>query len=715
MSFCMEVAKMNFFFTEPAREWEETLPIGNGSLGGMIFGSFPEKIGLNDELLWSGYEYDKNRTGAVNYLPNIQKNILKGCYVEAAQQVEESFLGNYTESYLPLGNLLINQPDQRGKISRYHRCLDLTNSKAEITYRREAGEYRREYFASYPDQSLRGLFVSPQAESMIISYESQLQSKIISRVNENYIEIHVQCPEHVNPKYISNEKDFVQGNRGEQHVYELIIEKTDGELIFANNQLIIENAQVLSFLFRRKAPREVASFLEAEKDHREDYQKLFNRVELYLGEQVPSPLNERIARVRQGQADPGLIALYFQYGRYLLISSSRPGSLPSNLQGIWSWQLRAPWSCNFTTNINLEMNYWLADTCNLQECFVPYSDFIQRLSIAGEETALTHYGVTGSVCHHNTDRWLTTNPVGNPYESQTGTGEASWAMWQMGGAWLASDLYRHYEYTADITYLRDIVYPVLRNSVLFLVNTLIKQDEIYHSCPSSSPENQFLDAAGNKCSLQLSTAMDICLINENFSFFKKTCELLTIQDDLLDRIDCIQPYLATVKIGSQGQILEWQEEFEEVEPGHRHVSHLYGTYPGEYYSTEELLEATKKSISLRLENGGGHTGWSNAWLINLFAILGDSQQAYQHIQHAILEASYSNLWSKHPPFQIDGNFGGAAGIANLFVQDRNGLVKFLPALPAELKDGYVKGLKIKGNKTVDLQWAEGKLINQIVY
>lgn len=706
---------MNFYFTEPAQEWEETLPIGNGSLGGMIFGSFPEKIGLNDELLWSGYEYDKNRGEAAKYLPDIQKNILKGRYGEAARQVEASFLGNYTESYLPLGNLMIDQPDQKGRINQYRRCLDLTNSKVAITYRREAGEYRREYFASYPDQSLRGRFVSPQAESMIISYDSQLQSQMIRHANENYIEIHVQCPEHVNPKYISNEKDFVQGIRGEKHVYELIIEKTDGKLIFANNQLIIENAQVLSFLFRRKALREVASFLEAEKAHRKDYQKLFNRVELYLGEQGSLPLNERIARVKQGQADPGLIALYFQYGRYLLISSSRPGSLPSNLQGIWSWQLRAPWSCNFTTNINLEMNYWLADTCNLQECFVPYSDFIQRLSIAGEKTALVHYGVTGSVCHHNTDRWLTTNPVGNPYESQTGTGEASWAMWQMGGAWLASDLYRHYEYTADITYLRDIVYPVLRNSVLFLVNTLIKHDETYHSCPSSSPENQFFDAAGNKCSLQLSTALDICLINENFNFFKKTCELLTVQDDLLDRIERIQPYLATVKIGSQGQVLEWQEEFEEVEPGHRHVSHLYGAYPGEYYNTDELLEATRKSISLRLANGGGHTGWSNAWLINLFAILGDAQKAYQHIQHAILEASYSNLWSKHPPFQIDGNFGGAAGIANLFVQDRNGQVKFLPALPAELKDGYVKGLKIKGNKTVDLQWADGKLISQTIY
>ncbi len=706
---------MNFFFTTPALEWEETLPIGNGSLGGMIFGSFPEKIGLNDDVLWSGYEYDKNRLGAAKYLPEIQTSILEGCYFEAAQQIEDNFFGNYTESYLPLGNLIIEQPDQKNKVNQYCRCLDLKNSKVEITYQGEKGKYRREYFASYPDQTLRGRFIAPYPETFIISYESQLQSRIINRIDENCFEIHVQCPEHVNPKYISNEKDFVQGTRGEKHIYELIIEKTDGKLKFDNNQFVIEKATELSFIFRRKSMQKISGFLEAEKHHREDYQKLFNRVELYLGEQIPLPLNERIAKVKQGQADPGLIALYFQYGRYLLISSSRPGSLPSNLQGIWSWQLRAPWSCNFTTNINLEMNYWLADTCNLQECFVPYSEFIQRLSKAGEETALAHYGVTGSVCHHNTDRWLTTNPVGKPYESQIGTGDASWAMWQMGGAWLASDLYRHYEYIDDIKYLRNVVYPVLRNSVLFLVNTLIKCDETYHSCPSSSPENMFFDADRNKCSLHLSTAMDICLINENFSFFKETCELLNISDDLIDRIESIQPYLATVKIGSKGQILEWQEEFEEVEPGHRHVSHLYGAYPGELYNTEELLVATENSISLRLENGGGHTGWSNAWLINLFAILGDAEQAYHHIQHAILEASYGNLWSKHPPFQIDGNFGGAAGIANLFVQDRNGQVKFLPALPSELQDGFVKGLKVKGNKTVELQWKNGRIIKQMIY
>lgn len=711
----MEVLKMNFFFTSPAQEWEETLPIGNGSLGGMIFGSFPEKIGLNDESLWSGYEYDKNRPEAANYLSEIQQAILEGRYLEAGQQVEESFLGNYTESYLPLGNLIITQPHQQGAIDQYRRCLDLSRSKVEITYQGTRGVYQREYFASYPDQALWGRFIAPEAESISIAYESQLHSKVVYHANESCVEIQVQCPEHVNPNYISNEWDFVQGTRGETHIYELIIEQTDGNLVFNNDRLIIENARNVSFLFRRKGAGKVPSFVEAKKRHRKDYQELFNRVEMYLGDQVQLPLNERIARVKEGQLDPGLIALYFQYGRYLLISSSRPGSLPSNLQGIWSWQLRAPWSCNFTTNINLEMNYWLADTCNLHECFVPYSNFIEQLSSAGEKTAFLHYGVAGSVCHHNTDRWFTTNPVGTPYRSQTGRGDASWAMWQMGGAWLASDLYRHYEYTGDRTYLKEVVYPVLRKSVMFLVNTLIESDGIYHSCPSTSPENLFFDAAGNKCSLQLSTAMDICLINENFDFFRLTCESLNIHDDLLDRMKRIQPYLATVKIGSKGQILEWQEEFEEVEPGHRHVSHLYGAYPGELYRTEELLNAVRKSISLRLKNGGGHTGWSNAWLINLFAILGDSQQAYQHIQHAILEASYSNLWSKHPPFQIDGNFGVAAGIANLFIQDRNGHVKWLPSLPAELKDGFVKGLKIKGNQTVEMQWKNGELIRKNIY
>lgn len=260
---------MNFFFTRPAQEWEETLPIGNGSLGGMIFGSFPEKIGLNDEALWSGYEYDKNRPEAAKYLSEIRQAILEGRYLEAGQQVEEAFLGNYTESYLPLGNLIITQPDQQGAIDQYRRCLDLSRSKVEITYQGTRGVYQREYFASYPDQALWGRFVAPEAESISIAYESQLHSKVVYYANESCVEIQVQCPEHVNPNYISNEWDFVQGARGETHTYELIIEQTDGNLVFNNDRLIVENARNVSFLFRRKGPGKVPSFIEAKKASQE--------------------------------------------------------------------------------------------------------------------------------------------------------------------------------------------------------------------------------------------------------------------------------------------------------------------------------------------------------------------------------------------------------------------------------------------------------------
>jgi alpha-L-fucosidase 2 len=459
------------------------------------------------------------------------------------------------------------------------------------------------------------------------------------------------------------------------------------------------------------------SYDEMKEIHIKDYRALYEKVELYLGEDNDLPTDERLERLRKGEEDNSLYVLFFQYGRYLLISSSRQGSLPANLQGIWSWQFRAPWSCNWTTNINAQMNYWLAQSCNLKECLPPYFELVNKLCEEGKKTAKIHYNCRGFVHHHNADYWCNTNPVGVAYGYDHGEEESvTWSMWPMGGAWLTSELFRHYEYNPDEEFLKDTVYPVLKESAMFLIDWLYEYEGNYVTCPSTSPENKFKAPSGAPSSVAMSSAMDLAIIREVFGNFQKTCEILKIDDEILEEISERLSKLTPFKVGSKGQLLEWNKEFEECEPGHRHLSHLYGMFPGEIFEGDkELTEACKKSMSLRLSSGSGHTGWSCAWIINLFAVLGDAENAYHYLNTLLTRSTYENLWSAHPPFQIDGNFGGAAGLANMMVQDRNGEIKILPAMPAQFGTGYVKGLRIKNGKTVDINWVDGELDSYRIY
>lgn len=714
------VYEMRLFYTKPASKWEETLPIGNGSLGAMIWGGAErEQLGLNEESIWSGYYHDKNNYGAYKNLDKVREMVLSGEYEQAEKLIQDNMLGEYNENYLPLGNLYIDF-HHSDKILKYERTLDIDNSIAAITYEADGHRYNREYFASYPGKAILMKISCDKPEvNLSISYDSQIQHSI--EYLKDGLKIKGKCPEHMDPSYIDKTAEpIIQGDKGMDFWAELQVLYCDGNASPDKNGLNISGASNVVFAFSAvKAPEydNSMSYEEIKAIHIKDYRAIHDKVELYLGEQSELPTDVRLEKLRKGEKDNGLYSLYFQYGRYLLISSSREGSLPANLQGIWSWEWRAPWSSNWTTNINVQMNYWLAQSCNLQECIGPYFDFVKRICEEGKKTAKVHYNCRGFVHHHNADYWCNTNPTGLAHGEAKGRENCvTWAMWTMGGAWLTSELLKHYEYNLDKDFLKETAYPILKEAALFLIDWTFEHNGYYITCPSTSPENRFKTKNGGTSAVAVSSAMDLALIREVFGNFQKTCEILNIDDEILQDIAERLEKLTPFKIGSKGQLLEWNEEFEEAEPGHRHISHLYGLFPSELFADDEkLIEACKVSLKGRLENGGGHTGWSCAWIMNVFAILEDSENFYKFLHTLLTRSSYDNLWDAHPPFQIDGNFGGTAGIANMLVQDRNGKLKILPALPAEFDHGYVKGLRIKNGKTIDIKWSNGKLEDYKIY
>jgi alpha-L-fucosidase 2 len=711
---------MKLFYTKPAMKWEETLPIGNGSLGAMIWGDVKKEcLGLNEESLWSGYYHDKNKNKAFEHLEECRRLIEGEAFEQAEKVIRENMLGEYNESYMPLGNLYFTF-DHGEEIKNYKRSLDLEHSVSKVSYQAGEHNYTREYFASYP---AKAIFIKLQSDSPVLNFKVSFESEMSSETTYSLdgLKITGVCPEHVDPSYIDvNKNPVIQGDKGMKFHAGLNVLKCDGTIEKEEQSMNISNASTVIFAFSAVKEPEynpAMSYDEIKEIHVKDYRDLYEKVELYLGEDNDFPTDERLERLRKGEEDNSLYVLFFQYGRYLLISSSRQGSLPANLQGIWSWQFRAPWSCNWTTNINAQMNYWLAQSCNLKECLPPYFELVNKLCEEGKKTAKVHYNCRGFVHHHNADYWCNTNPVGVAYGEDHGKEESvTWSMWPMGGAWLTSELFRHYEYNPNEKFLKETVYPVLKEAAMFLIDWLYEYEGNYVTCPSTSPENKFKAPSGASSSVAMSSAMDLAIIREVFGNFQKTCEILKLDDEILVEITERLSKLTPFKVGSKGQLLEWNKEFEECEPGHRHLSHLYGMFPGEIFEGDEkLTEACKKSMSLRLSSGSGHTGWSCAWIINLFAVLGDAENAYHYLNTLLTRSTYENLWSAHPPFQIDGNFGGAAGLANMMVQDRNGEIKILPAMPAQFGTGYVKGLRIKNGKTVDINWEDGELESYRIY
>jgi len=717
---------MKLWYNEPASNWNEALPLGNGRLGAMVFGNpAVERLQLNEETIWAGSPNSIAHGKALEALPKVRKLIFEGKYLEA-QNLATAQIRSQTNNGMPyqtFGNLYISFPGH-DKYSNYYRDLNIADASASVKYTVDGVNFEREILTSFVDQVIviklsankpgsitcNVLLNSPFDNADPVTREGQIVLSGTSSSHEGQrgeVDFQGRVAARAKGGEITSENGVLSISGADEATIYISIATN-----FKNYKELSENEVEKSKNFLTKALEK--DFATIKSDHEIFYKKFMNRVSLDLGvtEAVKQPTDQRIRKFSQ-QDDPQLVSLYFQFGRYLLISSSQPGGQPANLQGIWNDKLFPPWESKYTMNINAEMNYWPAENTNLSEMHDPFIQLAKDVSKTGTETARIMYDADGWVLHHNTDIWRITGPIDNAHSG----------MWPVGGAWLCQDLWERYLYTGDEEYLRDI-YPILKGSAEFFLDFMIPHPDYgwLVVVPSNSPEHSHAGGKG-KASIAAGTTIDNQLVFDLFSNVIRASEILSKNQAFATQIKEAKSKLAPMQIGRYGQLQEWLEDWDDPEDNHRHVSHLYGLFPSNQISpfrNPELFDAAKTVLKHR---GDESTGWSMGWKVNLWARLLDGDHAYKLLKDQLSlvtdkengGGSYPNMLDAHPPFQIDGNFGCTAGIAEMLMQSHEGAVHLLPALPSSWKKGKLEGLVSRGGFVLDMDWEENQLEKVIIF